>query len=242
MNVFGQKLDLFARDVARRVLIKLVAGALLVLGFGFLLAALWSWLAHGLHWGPIYASLAIGGGFSVIGLILLAATGAARHKPPTADEFRADLEERVSVATGAVIDRVTTSAEQAMDRVQQKAGLMADAAGNRVQKLVDRVSYGADRFVGSTEAKVTGFARRASDEVSEKLGISDDQKAAISQGFEKAKSSNLAAIAPVIGAFAVGLTLAQKFAARRRDDDEDDYDDDDWDDEYDDDDDWDDRR
>ncbi|MDF3608475.1 phage holin family protein [Paracoccus sp. DMF-8] len=229
----------------RRVSMKLAAGILILIGAGFLLAALWTWLADGLDWGPLYASLALGAVFVLIGLVLIVATGSARHKPPTSDELRADIEERVSLATGVVMDRVTTGAEDAIGRVQQKAGQLADAAGNRVQRLVDSVSYGADRFVGSAEARVVGAARRAGDEVSQKLGIGDDQKERIAQGFEKgfekAKSSNAAALAPVIGAFAVGLTLAQKFVARRRDD-GDLYDDDD--DYYDDDDDWydDDRR
>lgn len=241
MNVFAQKLDLFVKDLVRRTSLKVAAGILILIGSGFLLAALWSFLADQLDWGSMFASLAIGGVFSVIGLIIIATTGSARHRPPTSDELRADLQERVSVATGAVMDRVTTGAEEAIDRVQVKAGLLADAAGNRVQKLVDTVSYGADRFVGGTEARVVGLARRASDEVSQKLGISDDQKEHMAQGIEKAKSSNLAAIAPVIGAFAVGLTLAQKFASRRRDHDDDDLYEEDWDDNWDDDD-WDDDR
>lgn len=232
MNVFAQKLDLFVKDLVRRVSMKVAAAVLILIGAGFLLAALWTWLAQGLGWGPLYASLALGAVFVVIGLIIIVATGSARHKPPTSDELRADIEERVSVATGVVVDRVTTGAEEAIGRVQQKAGQLADAAGNRVQKLVDSVSYGADRFVGSAEARVVGAARRVGDEVSQKLGISEGQKERIAQGFEKTKSSNVAALAPVIGAFAVGLTLAQKFAARRRDDDglydDEDYDDDDW--------------
>lgn len=233
MNVFAQKLDLFVRDLARRVSMKVAAGILILLGSGFLLAALWTWLAHGLHWGPLYASLVLGVVFLMIGLIIIATTGKSRHLPPTPAELRADLEERVSVATGVVFDRVTSSAEHAMDRVQTKAGQMADAAGNRVKRMVDSVSYGADRLAGGAESRFVGAARRANEEITEKLGITDEQKERIAEGFERTKtrvkSSNLAAIAPVIGAFAIGLTLAQKLAARGQDDgeDHDEYDDDD---------------
>ena len=68
---YAQRLQLALGDVVRRSALKVIAGVVLAVAIGFLLAALWSWLAHGLGWGATMASLAIGGGFVVIGAIIL---------------------------------------------------------------------------------------------------------------------------------------------------------------------------
>lgn len=64
---YAQRLQLALGDTARRSAIKLVAGLFLLVGLGFLIAALWSWLAIGLGLGATYASLIVGGSFSLVG-------------------------------------------------------------------------------------------------------------------------------------------------------------------------------
>lgn len=211
---YARKMQLFARETVRRASLKAGAGVAILIGSGFLLAALWVFLADNLDWGSLGASLAIGIVFVVAGLVVIATGGRKRYRAPTTDELRSEIQERVSLATEAVLDRVSDRTGQALDSAQQKAANVVDLAGNKLSSLVDSVTYKADRFAARAESKAYGFARRAGDQASEKLGLTDDHKERIADSFGRAKSSNLAAIAPVVGAFALGLSLATRIAGR----------------------------
>lgn len=228
---YTRRMQLFARDTARRASFAAGAGVVILIGSGFLLAALWSWLADGLGWGATGASLSLGAGLLVVGLILLLAARRRRHIAPTTDELRSEIEQKLSLATDVALDRISGRAEQALESAQTKASMVVDAAGNRLNSLVDSVSYNADRIVGGAEAKAFGLMRRAGDGAKDRLGLSVDQERRMAEGFDRAKSSNLAAVAPVIGAFAIGLTLASRIAGSRRDTGDDDGYEDEWDDE-----------
>ena len=245
---YARKMKLAASDTARRIALKVVAGMITLIGAGFLLAALWVWLADHLGWGSLTASLVIGAAFMIIGLLLLVGTGRARHRPPSTDELREEISERLSIATDVVLDRVSGRAERAIDKVketatgafdqaQSRASQFADAAGNRVQSFVDTVTFKADRAAESAESKVQGLAQSA-EALAEKAGLTAERRENLSEsiatGAAKVKSSNLATLVPLIGAVALGITAASRFQSWRHGDGEadEDWDDADWDDDY----------
>lgn len=218
---YARNMRLAVKDAARRMSLKAGAGVAVVLGLGFLLAALWTFLAYHAGLGSLGASLVIGLVFVVIGAGVFLASNKVRHRPPTTDDLKAEVEERVSLATEAVLDRVTDRADQTLERAQKKASQLVDQAGNSVNALVDKVSYTADRFAGKAETQAYRGARRARQAASDKLGLTPERVEAaserVAEGARRARDSNAAAIAPVIGALAAGITLAMRLR-RRRDD------------------------
>lgn len=188
-----RNMQLAMADTARRSALKAGAGSVAGIGLGFLIAALWSFLAVGLGWGPTAASAAIGCGFVAIGAVIYGLSRRIRHAPPTTDDLKAEVDARVSMA-----------ADAAATRAQAEAARLVDMAGNRVQSLVDRASFGASKVVTDTERAAKSAARQA-----EELG-----------------NSNIGSMTKLIGAFAVGMTLASHLQGRRRGRDDDDlYDD-----------------
>lgn len=222
MFAYGRKMQLALSDKLRRVGLMAGAGALLLIGGGFLLAGLWTWLATYLAWGPLWASLAIGAGFVLIALILLLAAGRERHPTPSTDELRAEIEERANLMVDAALDKATGAADAAINRATQKAGRLMDAAGQRMQAVSDQVAYGADRFADRAEAQAQTAAHRVREAVESGLGTG---RTASDDADHRAGRAQTAAITPLIGAFAVGLTLASRLRRRRDEDDGDDLDD-----------------
>ena len=68
---YAQRLQLALKDTARRSAMKVVAGLVLAIAAGFLIAALWSFLAHDLDWGPALASLGVAVLFILIGVLFI---------------------------------------------------------------------------------------------------------------------------------------------------------------------------
>lgn len=209
---YVQRLQLALSDTARRTAMKVVAGVVLAVGAGFLLAALWSWLAYGLGWGATLASLAIGGAFVVIALILLAAASKPRHEMPTSDDLKREVEARVNLV-----------ADAAADRARQEAGRMMDMAGNKVTSLMDQASYRANKFASDAERRVYSTAR----ETAEKVGLTPENVEAAKRTFAstaetttRAANSNAGSMAKLIGAFAIGIALANRLRGDRDDDDD----------------------
>lgn len=194
---YVQKLQLALTDTARRSAMKIVAGLVLAVGAGFLLAALWSWLAHDIGWGPTLASLTIGGAFLVIALILWMMSNSRRHRMPTGDDLRREVEERLSLAADAAADRARTEAARVMDM-----------AGDRVSSLIDHAGHRASRFAGDAERKVVDAARS--------VGLTADNVDAARPKVSSASNSNAGSMAKLIGAFAVGVTMAAKLREQRR--------------------------
>ncbi len=200
---YVQKLQLALTDTARRSVMKILAGVVLGIGAGFLLAALWSWLAYDLQWGGTLASLAIGGGLVLAALILLAASNGRRHRMPTGDDLRHEVEQRLSFA-----------ADAAAERARSEAARVMDMAGDRVSSLIDHAGDRASRFAGDAERKVADAARS--------VGLTADNLDAAKDKVSRANNSNAGSMAKLIGAFAVGVTMAAKLREQRR---ERDYDD-----------------
>ncbi|AUH63528.1 hypothetical protein [Paracoccus zhejiangensis] len=204
---YARNMKLAVQDTLRRSALKAAAGGVMVIGLGFLLAALWSYLATGLGWGAMNASLAIGGGFLLIGLILLMVGGRVTHEAPTTDDLKREVEARLTLA-----------ADAAALRARSEAMRIVDGATDRANALLDRATGTANRFVSDTGETVRDTAR--------KVGLSAENveaaKETVQEGARQAKAaanSNAGSMAKLVGAFAIGLTLASKLGERRRRDD-----------------------
>lgn len=230
MFVYARNLQLALKDKLRRAGMAAVAGVALMLAAGFLLAALWTFLAVQMGWGSMYASLAIGGGLVLIALVLLLMAKSERHRTPTTQELQAEVTERVSALADTAMTRATTAAETAMDRASTKANELLDRAGHSAHSFADDLTYRADRLADRAEARVQTAARDIGESAVKSLGISPHLMDIASQKLGMARRSNAASLAPVLGAFAVGITLASRFQDwRHRDDvEDDDWEDDDW--------------
>ena len=205
---YVNRLQLAVKDTARRSVMKVVAGVILGIAAGFLMAALWSFLAVNLGWGSMLASLTIGGGLALIALIFLAVANRRKHTMPTTDDLKREVEARVSLATDAAVNRARTEAAR-----------VVDMAGNRAQSLMDEAGYRANKLAGDTERRVFGMARDAARTV----GLTSDNIASLQSGArdatdtaKRAADSNVGSMAKLIGAFAVGVTLAAKVQESRR--------------------------
>lgn len=210
---YAHRLQLALKDTARRSAMKAGAGVILAVAFGFLIAALWSFLAHNLHWGSALASLAVGGLFVLVALILLALAKNAKHEMPSKEDLRREVDARVQLAS-----------EAAADKARVEAGRIMDMAGNKVASLMDSATYRANKLADDAERRVHGSIRNATDAV----GLTPENirtvKAKVQDAnntLSRANRTNAASIAKVLGAFAVGVTLASKLAEGRDHDPED---------------------
>ena len=109
---YARNMQLALSDTGRRVALKAAAGAVIALGAGFLIAALWSFLAWNLGWGPVGASLAIGLLFVIVGVVLFSMSKTVKHPVPSTDELKADARVRLE----------RTRREVVADRDRQPAG------------------------------------------------------------------------------------------------------------------------
>lgn len=204
---YAQRLQLALKDTARRSAMKAVAGIVLAIAFGFLVAALWSFLAHNLHWGPALASLAVGGLFVLVAVILLVLSKNAKHQMPTKEDLRKEVEARVSLA-----------AEAAAEKARAEADRLMDMAGNKVASLMDDASYRANKLADDTERRVYGAARNAAEAVgltATNINAVRSKVQSANETLSRANSTNAASMAKILGAFAVGITLAAKLKESR---------------------------
>ncbi|WP_378943785.1 phage holin family protein [Paracoccus sp. R86501] len=207
---FARNAKLALTDKARRAALKGAAGVVAVIGLGFLTAALWSYLANELGWGAALASLAIGGGLVVIALILIALSSREKHKMPSSDDLKKEVEARVSLATDAAVAKARTEADKVVAMAENKAHALMDEAGYRAAKLA-----------GDAERRVFGTVR----DTASSLGLSTQNIQAAQRSTDKfvqqarqTSNSNAGSMAKLIGAFAVGITLAAKVQESRRND------------------------
>lgn len=207
---FARNAKLALTDKARRAALKGAAGVVAVIGLGFLTAALWSYLATELDWGAALASLAIGGGLVVIALIIMALSSREKHKMPSSDDLKKEVEARVSLATDAALAKASAEADKVVGMAENKAHALMDEAGYRAAKLA-----------GDAERRVFGTVR----ETASSLGLSTRNIQAAQRSTEnfvqqarQTSNSNAGSMAKLIGAFAVGITLAAKIQESRRSD------------------------
>ena len=207
---FARNAKLALTDKARRAALKGAAGVVAVIGLGFLTAALWSYLANELGWGPTLASLTIGGALVVIALIIVAVSSREKHKMPSSDDLRKEVEARVTLATDAAVAKARAEADKVVAMAENKAHALIDEAGYRAAKVAS-----------DTERRVFGTVR----ETATSLGLSTQNIQAAQRSTDKfvqqarqTSNSNAGSMAKLIGAFAVGITLAAKIQEGRRSD------------------------
>lgn len=188
MFAYVRNMQLALTDKLRRAGLTAGAGGFLLIGLGFLLAALWTWLAYHLDWGALAASAVMGGGFVLIGLALLVAARKERHAAPTAEDLKAEIEAQVNLMTDAAVAKASEAADAALARVSGKAGRLMGLAEQKVHSAVDGLSYKADRYADRAEGSAYRIARDVENSAQ--------------------NAPNIAVIAPLIGAFALGVTLA----------------------------------
>lgn len=211
---YAQRLQLALKDTARRSAMKAAAGVVLAVAAGFLVAALWSFLAHTLGWGPALASLAVAVLFILAGLILFGMSKTTKHEMPTTDDLKKEVEARVNLAAEAAVEKARAEAER-----------VVDMAGNKVSSLMDEASYKVTKLADDTERRVFGVARNAAQAVGFTQANMDTVRSKVERATDtlaRANNSNAASMAKLLGAFAIGVTLAAKL--REREDDDDDYD------------------
>lgn len=202
---YARNMQLALSDAGRRVALKAAAGAVIALGAGFLIAALWSFLAWNLGWGPVGASLAIGLLFVIVGIVFLSMSKKVNHPVPSTDELKAEVETRLSLATDAALEKARLKAVEVVDNVE-----------NRVHAVVDGLTYKAERFVDDAEAKVQGFTRNVAGQAAQKVGLTPRFFAEAQDTMDRVKNSNAATIPPLLSAFAVGIALANRVQAWRQ--------------------------
>lgn len=203
---YVQRLQLALADTARRSAIKIVAGVVLAIGAGFLIAALWTCLADILGLGATYASLIVGALFLVVGGGAFLVASKPRHQMPTGDDLRREVEARVSLATDVAVDRARAEAMRFADMAESKARAAVGSAGLR-----------AARAAAETQQRMHDFA----DSTAERTGMTEENLHAARESMERARdgatraaNSNAGSMAKLIGAFAVGLTLASRLRGR----------------------------
>lgn len=154
---FRHRIGLALGDSLRRAGFQAAAGGLLLVGAGFLTAALWSWLAHGLGWGAIHASLAIGLAFMFIGLLILALGGQRRHRMPTKDELRQEVEMQVGLVADVAAAQARKQAYRLVGKAKSRAKAFARGDRERTEKeekAVGSETKGNPGKKGSTANKV----------------------------------------------------------------------------------------
>lgn len=222
-----RRFHLALSDLGRRAGLMAGAGLAGLVGGGFLLAALWSWLAHGLHWGPALASLAIGALCVVIAGVLMLAGRKAQHDMPTAGDVQAELEARAKLATGAAIGAVKTRADQARsaaeqrlhglwDRVRYRADRAAEGLDTTAAKVAETVAETASRATGRGAAGRGGSGSRPGG-VPPQDPLGDVLHNARDMAEQFARSRAAPGVA-LVSAFAVGLALANLFGGDDEDD------------------------
>ncbi|MFT4013070.1 MAG: phage holin family protein [Paracoccus sp. (in: a-proteobacteria)] len=216
MFAYTRNMQLALTDKLRRAGLMAGAGVLFALAAGFLLAAVWVFLAHNLHWGPLWASLAIGGALLLIGLICLAVAGREKHPVPSTDELKSEVQEQLHLMADAAMAKASDKVEVTIGKAADRASQLLDRAEQKAHSMADDVNYRASRLADGAEARVYGAARRMGDEAAQRLGF------AARPGGER--PSNLRSLAPVLGAFALGITLASRLQDWRHQDDGEDED------------------
>lgn len=205
---YTRNMKLALQDMLRRSAIKAAAGLVLLIGLGFLLAALWSFLATELAWGSMNASLAIGGGFMLIGVIFLLVGGRVAHEPPSTDDLKNEIEARLTLATDA-----------AANRARAEVMRVVDGAADRANALMGRASSRASHFVSDTEETIRDTARKVG-LTPERVDAAKDQAQDLAQQAKEAADSNAGSMTKLVGAFAIGMTLAATLSRRRQGDDD----------------------
>nr|WP_252727211.1 phage holin family protein [Paracoccus sp. C2R09] len=172
-------------DSFRRAGLKAAGGVVAAVALGFLVAALWSFLANDLDWGSTLASLAIGVLLLLIALIVILSARKRRHEMPTGDDLKREMQARLAVAKNAAVDQARSKFDDVVQPLRDSAAKVGLAP--------------------STAASARSGMVKGTEQVHDMA------------------ETNLGSMGKLIGAFAVGLTIASAIRDRNRDEEEDDF-------------------
>ncbi|WP_265499487.1 phage holin family protein [Paracoccus beibuensis] len=199
---FARRLQLAAGDTVRRAALKAAAGIVGMIGAGFLLAALWSFLAETLGWGAGLASLAMGAGFALIAAILFTMSSRRNHEMPTTEDLKREVQARATLATDATVERARAEASRLVDMAENRAHALMDEASYRAAKLADDAERRVFGSLPSVGIRAGGPA----------LPTPTRDRADLGPGTAPRATRTTTRL---IWAFAVGVTLAAKLQERR---------------------------
>lgn len=211
MFTYARNVKLATSDKVRRAGIAVGAGVLLAIAAGFLLAALWSYLAYSLGWGAVAASLVIGVAMLALSLILFSMARTERHPMPSVDDLRHEVGQQMNLMANSAINKASDAAESVMDHASVKAGEVLGLAENKAHAVADDLSYRANRMADRAEARAYGAARDLGENAARGLGLKPGTRPA----GDEARQPGRASLAPYIGALAVGITIASRLQGRR---------------------------
>lgn len=215
---YVNRMQLALGDKARRAGLKAAAGVALLIGAGFLLAALWSWLAWRMQLGPATASLIIGAVFALVGLVILLISAKERHAVPTAEELRDEVQATLGLAADAAIDKVKFQAESAVEGAKAKVSSLFGGAGGTVMSA----AHGAGDLAAGAGRKVAEAAEFGGEAL-------HDARETLDRAMETRSGPAIG----LAGAFSIGVILASLISQSRSKDDFYYDDEDDWDEDYD---------
>nr|WP_111300903.1 phage holin family protein [Paracoccus saliphilus] len=204
---FARKVKLALGDTARRAALKAGAGVLGLIAGGFLLAALWSFLATELGWGSALASLAIAVLLAVIAAVLIALGSRRKHEMPSTDDLKREVEARATLAADAAAAKARSEAARVMDMAETKA-----------HALMDQASFRATKLASDAERKVLGSVRETARAVGLSSQVPRSTHPVFSEGQPQVRPApgNAGDMTKMIGILAVGITLAAKLQESRR--------------------------
>ncbi|MDO5647220.1 phage holin family protein [Paracoccus sp. (in: a-proteobacteria)] len=212
---YAHRLKLALSDTARRSALKIGAGVVGLIAVCYLMSALWWFLNLTMELGPTLASLIIGVVLAAIAGVVFVLGNKTQHQMPTTDELKREVEARVTLAADAATDRARVEMARAVDMAERKVHSLMDEAGER-----------ANAFAYNAERRVMGTVRDTAASVGLTTQNLQTARRKAEHGVATAKraaNTNAGSMAKVLGAFAVGVTLAAKVAESRRRDDDDYY-------------------
>ncbi|MDO5529153.1 MAG: phage holin family protein [Paracoccus sp. (in: a-proteobacteria)] len=210
---YANRMQLAIGDTVRRTGMKAGAGVVIAIGAGFLLAGLWTFLAHHLGWGSMWASVAIGAIFVLIGVVVIMMASKVRHEVPPASDLGKEVTARLNLAADTAIDKVKTGASDAFRSAEDSVSRVIDRAGSTVNRLAD-----------TTEAKMQSFKNETLIPAARSVGLTEENYEAAKDSVHRAAQHKAAPAVGLIGAFGAGLAIASQLQQWRRRD-EVDYDD-----------------
>ncbi len=135
MFAYVRNMKAAAKDTVARYGMTAAAGAILVVALGFLLGALWVFLAR--EWGSLNTNLVFAAAFTAIALIVFLVARSRHVDPPTVDDLKDEVEAKIAETANHLVNlaehkvnRFVSQAENRVTNLARNAGQqMTQAAG-----------------------------------------------------------------------------------------------------------------
>lgn len=215
MMDISHRFKLALSDMARRSGLRVAAGLFALLGCGYFLAALWSLLARDLELGPTIASLLIGILCLLVTGILFFISRERRHDLPTTDDVKQELAARANLAGDMAVASVKNRVRNVRNSAVQTATGLFDTARFKADSAAEKLDEGVEKVKTTPPSDLAA-------EAAMRVGIDPETvKEHIAQtkhAFDSFKSMRAAPAIGLVGAFAVGLAIANRLSSSDEDD------------------------